>query len=549
MDDYSAIVVEKLNEYSDIQEVEVTQIGVDFVINNKKMTIICNEGFMSAYTMPFVIAQNENDFYPHYLSLKDNLHFLCLSEHDSLVEYLLSFEEKIHFLITQIIRLCNLSPSEIEEEYKKEFYYYWSKFISNRDKKIEMFFNSSDKIERLKLIKDIDQNHRIASQDKIFNDADKYKIDCGMPVFYIPIIDNRGVLPPIQKNWNESDILNIIDNSEIQKISLEDDNTLRALSFSGDKLIFVFDMYVESLKKKISFACKLYFKNKGTTKLLDKIKNNIKEVEHLSTVRCDFKYLNDQIGNNQDLIDKNVAVIGAGSLGSYISRELIQAGVKNLTIIDKDTYEADNLMRHTLNFAYANDCYNKAILLKFELEKKHPEVMINAIEEELNSKNALKLLDDNVDFVIFTIGDSDTQLMCNRIFSSNSFEKPVLYCWLEGNAITGHVLAINYSRCGCFECLFTDGNGTKQNNKSTITTESELDNNTIRNGCGGTRIAYGNKILLDTTSMLIMVLREISTNEMSQNILYTLYDGEISIGSDFIERSCACCNETQETAL
>ena len=79
-------------------------------------------------------------------------------------------------------------------------------------------------------------------------------------------------------------------------------------------------------------------------------------------------------------------MIGAGSLGSYIARELVKTGVRSLTVYDKELLEEENLLRHTIGDLWV-DC-SKVFGLKCELERIHPEIHINAVEKNID-KNLL----------------------------------------------------------------------------------------------------------------------------------------------------------------
>src|SRR5699024_6544509 len=98
-------------------------------------------------------------------------------------------------------------------------------------------------------------------------------------------------------------------------------------------------------------------------------------------------------------------------------------------------------------------------------------------------------------------------LLANRFLKKIKFSKPVLYVWLEAGGIDSHILYVDYSQAGCFECLYTDENGNLINNKVNKTTEEQIEKNIIRNGCGATRVAYGTSILLRTTSTVLDVVQ------------------------------------------
>ena len=90
----------------------------------------------------------------------------------------------------------------------------------------------------------------------------------------------------------------------------------------------------------------------------------------------------------------------------------------------------------------------------------------------------------------------------------------------------------------------TSGLGDLTNNKVSVVTDPELKNQVIHNGCGGTRIAYGNSILLQTTSLVISAIKRVFSSGFDRNFLITFRENSIVEDFDsFYERGCTCCNE------
>lgn len=103
-------------------------------------------------------------------------------------------------------------------------------------------------------------------------------------------------------------------------------------------------------------------------------------------------------------------------------------------------------------------------------------------------------------------------------------------------------LVIDYSKKGCFQCLFTDRNGGLINNK--VNKNSDVEVYKIRNGCGGTRVAYGNAVLLRTTAVLLDVIRKVFEMPESLNKLIDITPISVMDMEDmFVERKCGCCGD------
>ena len=91
-------------------------------------------------------------------------------------------------------------------------------------------------------------------------------------------------------------------------------------------------------------------------------------------------------------------------------------------------------------------------------------------------------------------------------------------------------------------CLYTDSNGKHVNNRarknSTVTTENGI----IRNGCGGTRAAYGTTTLLRTTAALLEVIRDYDEKKITSNTLIDIAPEKITISdTEFPMEACNCC--------
>ena len=80
-------------------------------------------------------------------------------------------------------------------------------------------------------------------------------------------------------------------------------------------------------------------------------------------------------------VDRKVALIGAGALGSVIAELLVRGGVKTVTICDGDTLHAGNLVRHTLTLESAG--FNKAGAVTRKLNTSSPHAKVTASETSL----------------------------------------------------------------------------------------------------------------------------------------------------------------------
>lgn len=536
-----------IEKYQEITVIESTERFITVDIKNVRFCLWLISPYDHNDKMPVLTAiELENSAFPHLITRNIEIYGkshqgVCLYEDEAIVKSLFSTSEKIDFVIIQLLRLLNLTSSRQEKEYQKEFLMYWNK-SAVPNYRIELFITTSDRHSWLNVYHDHDSDNtkRIVHPNIHLNDIKTRKLNKKVQALYIPIIDARRILPPKTNNgWTVADVLNVINDKQFTKIPFSAFSELLTYSHSGKSILIVFEMPTNSIS--VAFCCEIVFKNAGTMKLLRKIETNTETIKVINTKRCDYEFLNSQIGNDLALIGKRVAIIGVGSLGSYIASEIVRIGIKDVVLFDKDIFNPENLMRHRGAFGWYN-C-NKTSVMKFQLEYFHPQINVIPINELVTAENIIKLVPQNIDLVIFTVGSSDVQLECNRRLKQAYFSKPVMFCWLEGNGNIGHVLGIDYSRQGCYQCLFTDDNGNWINNKINVVPESELEQNLIRNGCGGTRVAYGNASLLQTTYMTLAAIRKVFSDNFDCNFLISFNGNSIIEETDALyERSCPCCN-------
>ena len=173
--------------------------------------------------------------------------------------------------------------------------------------------------------------------------------------------------------------------------------------------------------------------------------------------------------------------------------------------------------------------------MSLELASIHPEVDIKMINKDLTPLNFIQLGLNSYNVIIIAVGSSDVQLRINKFMRMNHIAVPTFYCWLESDGESSHVAAIRNDKYGCFECLFTNNDGRKCNNIANISQEKAIQY--IRNGCGGTRIPYGNQTLLTATALLLHALKDNTT----ENKLYSFTFNSMTSKPFPKNERCACC--------
>lgn len=495
----------------------------------------------ATFDQPHILL-HEIDFAGNTVLPKGKYRSVCLYENGSVIYSLMSYEEKIVDALERLIELLTLSPLQKEKEFQKEFLFYWN--VVAQPGKREIYLNNDNTFSNLSVYQSSECTRYVAPTNCL-NDLDfvrdgkrtwQQRIDT--TAIYLPIIDNRGILPPTKNHpWNKEHILEIICSDFTNHISTESYLHLDTIHTKYDTLDIVFGISIMQVPYR--FLTRITFHGGSGKSLLERITSNIHSVEMLQSKNMDYCYLNQVIGNNISHIGKKVLLIGAGSLGSYVASELAKNGFNNLSIYDGDDLSSENFMRWYYSGIFNNG--KKASRLDILLELMHPEIHVDTHNEDIGSDKLIEEM-SSAEYIIFTIGSSDTQLRLNRILRENGCKAKVLFAWLEAGGQYSHVLRVDYNVSGCFECLFTDDAGNMVNNQANVTADEIVELNTIRNGCGATRAAYGTSVLLRTTSVLLDVLHKEELDPSSENYLVNISpDSVVYDGGAFAKEVCHCC--------
>ena len=124
----------------------------------------------------------------------------------------------------------------------------------------------------------------------------------------------------------------------------------------------------------------------------------------------------------ETVTNKTIAVIGAGAIGSAISELLVRAGTYNLVILDDETLEAGNLVRHTLTIKSLGK--NKAKELAERLNKVSPHAKIEALSKTFPPTTPVDIAIVHKAHIIIDCTGSDVVLEQLKRFA---WEEPKLF--------------------------------------------------------------------------------------------------------------------------
>ena len=111
--------------------------------------------------------------------------------------------------------------------------------------------------------------------------------------------------------------------------------------------------------------------------------------------------------NVDNLKDKNILLVGVGGVGSFCFEVLIRSGIKNITIIDFDTYEESNINRQ-LNSSLDTIGLYKVDVLSKHAKEIDPNINITISKEKLNGNSNIDY--KKYDYVIDACDSVDAKI-------------------------------------------------------------------------------------------------------------------------------------------
>jgi molybdopterin/thiamine biosynthesis adenylyltransferase len=217
---------------------------------------------------------------------------------------------------------------------------------------------------------------------------------------------------------------------------------------------------------------------------------------------------------------QRVAIIGCGAVGGYLANLLAQNGYQDFTLVDYDTFHADNCYRHILPKHYVGVL--KVFALKHLLEKSYIEVSITPVDKSANDWATPENIAGHP-VIISATGNPTLERRLNQLFQQQNLTGHIfLSTWLEPVGLGGHVVLTTAESQGCLNCLFT-----KENEFSAVPTISFIEpgQKITRNltGCGGAFTPFSG---LDAQQTALMAARTLEAYLCGQrNSIYDCWIG------------------------
>ncbi len=511
---------------------------------------------------------------PQYFIAEDNgnIPFIPHVEEDGRIcyyqdDYLLIDVERVPDILKETL---NKTKEIVEKGLTKEnFYDFTSEF--------EAYWNRLQNLEFASFNGSVDDNaciikvgtrgatkYIVSEQNEYLNSAARFfSIKEGGFTFnnaiHIPINGSQIIVPPRYNLGLTIDYLrNLIRDYVDPQVTQSANKLISRASKAEEYVIF-------SIKRTDGSSSLFGVKFTGMNKIIhpllqDDFKGKIIPVR---ITRIDKNYLFRR-GSNGISQNKKGLLIGGGSIGGFISEDIIRSGFFNLTIVDAEKISADNCYRHVLGFNSIEQ--NKAIALKNYLEQKFPHCTVkaqNANIEQLIAKNKISLAD--YDFIIVATGNVTINIYLNNLIKSRKLKMPVFYVWNDPYGIGGHCLITNLVGFGCYECLYT--NETRTNAASFAHRQQEKSFLKNASGCGSYFTPYGATDSIQTSLLAIRKLLTIFSGAELENAIYSwkgcpdifieegyklsarfnMNDQELEESKNkFINSHCQTCNSKQQ---
>lgn len=147
--------------------------------------------------------------------------------------------------------------------------------------------------------------------------------------------------------------------------------------------------------------------------------------------------------------DAKVLILGCGSGGGNLALQLVMSGVKNLTLVDKDMLEPENVIRHVCGRSFVGK--KKVDAVEEILLDRNPEANINKIDADIMQYGDLESEIKNHTVVVLATDNEPSRYLVNEICVRNKIPFVVARVFTRG--IGGEVFSFVPEKGGCLACL------------------------------------------------------------------------------------------------
>lgn len=151
----------------------------------------------------------------------------------------------------------------------------------------------------------------------------------------------------------------------------------------------------------------------------------------------------------QELEDRTVALIGAGSIGGAAAQALSSYGVRRLALVDPDRLYLDNFARHVVDPRNLGRYKVNALADQLRLRDSH--LAVEALSDDvIYDADLIRPLFDEVDCVLVSSDGVDSRRAANHL--ARKAGKPAVFACVLADGAFGEIIRIRPPRTGCLLC-------------------------------------------------------------------------------------------------
>ncbi|MDJ0902482.1 MAG: E2/UBC family protein [Xenococcus sp. MO_188.B8] len=415
--------------------------------------------------------------------------YLCYSDSEGLF---LDSSNPVGILTEAVKRAIELLEKSVRDENKwdfmDEFHAYWLQLCSETTS-LTAYLPIDNTLRKIYAYKT--SNRYVLVADKIdracayFNHQNK-KLDSYTrhTALYIPLEAGTFLTPPTPKQlWTVRDLQEII----CKNVSADNKKKLRQYRVRENRAEELVIMGIPRPQGGMTLIG-LIFSDVGEKHPLIS-GNSTKVPRPINVQRYDLDYLMPRGGANANLDQIKALVVGCGAVGGNIPASLVQAGIRDLTLVDPDRLKPENTYRHVMG--KCQEKQYKTLAIKEEIKSKYPYLTITTHQNYIDKAISQGEIDlSDFDLAIFATGNQTMELYLNRLVHQNNLL--AVLTWLEPYGIGGHSLLTRSEMPGCFQCLFNSDptrDDYNHNRASFAAPNQSFAKNNL--GCGASYTEYG----------------------------------------------------------
>lgn len=494
--------------------------------NDKEKVFTCEYNFeRKIYSLKIVIPEDFPSLLPEFIienysriqvvySHVDTEGKICYTTKDNLAwdkRYPENFFQECCLKVLKVIR--NWGTPKMQDEFREEFLSYWKLLCCGVDKKnitITSYLEDYKKIKKIDLLMS-DKRAYIFDRNSYLKNRVLKSQKNSIDAYYLPLREKNKVIPPNPKEvFNQTIFKKII----FKNISAAIKREFRKwCNQRKKKFVLILGIPIADGNIVIIGASFEYSKASFPFK---KSKNNSCRCIPIVVERRDSTYQISRTSQNFNFMKNKIAIIGLGSVGSFIAANLAKIGISKIMLVDNDILRIDNIARHYLG----EDSLGKYKVdaMKNRLISQNPHLYIESEREPFQDliKKIPDIFDD-VDFIFSCVDNTMANFEINHFFRKKG--KTVLYSWVDPYGIGYHNLFVDPKKQGCFMCLnYNDQNGEFVTNRASFAAAGQNFERKLAS-CSSAFVPYGVVAPSTLANNAIQVFSQSVEESVKKNIL------------------------------